>query len=252
MLLEHAKLPDTYDAYIFDLYGTLVDIHTEEGDPQVWEKLALFLSYYQARYTPEELKEYYGILVRTKEQGLKLELENDCRYAHEASPEIDLAEVFRDIYEKAGVHADDSLIVHTGQFFRVLTTHYVRLYGGTEEMLKSLREKGKKIYLLSNAQRIFTAFEMEALDLVKYFDDIFISSDYRTKKPDERFFRLLLEKHDIRTDRALFVGNDSRTDIGGARQVGLDTYYICSNISPKGDKAPNATYYVNDFTAWQA
>ena len=28
-----------YDNYVFDLYGTLVDIHTEENDAKVWEKL---------------------------------------------------------------------------------------------------------------------------------------------------------------------------------------------------------------------
>lgn len=26
-----------YDNYVFDLYGTLVDIHTEENDAKVWE-----------------------------------------------------------------------------------------------------------------------------------------------------------------------------------------------------------------------
>ena len=35
------KLPLTYDNYIFDLYGTLVDIHTDESDTAIWEKLAM-------------------------------------------------------------------------------------------------------------------------------------------------------------------------------------------------------------------
>ena len=36
------KLPLTYDNYIFDLYGTLVDIHTDESDLQSGKKLAMF------------------------------------------------------------------------------------------------------------------------------------------------------------------------------------------------------------------
>ena len=40
------KLPLTYDNYIFDLYGTLVDIHTDESDTAIWEKLAMFYGYY--------------------------------------------------------------------------------------------------------------------------------------------------------------------------------------------------------------
>ena len=43
-----------YKNYVFDLYGTLVDIHTDEEEKQVWEKLALFYGYYGALYTPEE------------------------------------------------------------------------------------------------------------------------------------------------------------------------------------------------------
>ena len=40
--LDKAILPLDYDTYVFDLYGTLVDIHTEENDNTLWEKLAKF------------------------------------------------------------------------------------------------------------------------------------------------------------------------------------------------------------------
>ena len=42
-----------YKNYIFDLYGTLVDIHTDEEQELLWEKLALFYGYYDAVYEPE-------------------------------------------------------------------------------------------------------------------------------------------------------------------------------------------------------
>ena len=40
-----ATLPKDYETYVFDLYGTLVDIRTDECDMNVWEKLALFYGY---------------------------------------------------------------------------------------------------------------------------------------------------------------------------------------------------------------
>ena len=49
------KLPLTYDNYIFDLYGTLVDIHTDESDTAIWEKLAMFYGYYGALYEAKEV-----------------------------------------------------------------------------------------------------------------------------------------------------------------------------------------------------
>ena len=62
------------------------------------------------------------------------------------------------------------LPVHTGQFFRVMSTEYIKLYPGTKEMLKELKKVGKNVYLLSNAQRIFTAYEMIRLDIFDLFE----------------------------------------------------------------------------------
>jgi putative hydrolase of the HAD superfamily len=245
-----AILPGNYEIYVFDLYGTLVDIHTEENAPALWEKLALFFGYYDAIYEPRELHQSYLKLVSGKEAALKQTLETDVRYAHEASPEIEITEVFTELYARKGVAADLPLSVHTGQFFRVLSTEYVRLYPGTADMLESLRKNGKKVYLLSNAQRIFTEYEMHVLGIAKYFDSILISSDYRTRKPDRRFFDALIERCGIDASRTLFIGNDSRTDIAGARSVGFDTFYVHSNISPEGDLAPDATYSVAEFQCW--
>ena len=48
-----------YTDLIFDLYGTLVDIHTDE-DAAVWEKTALYFGYYGANYTAVELKNAFS------------------------------------------------------------------------------------------------------------------------------------------------------------------------------------------------
>lgn len=158
--------------------------------------------------------------------------------------------MFEQLFTDKKVPVDRALAVHAGQFFRVLATEYVRVYEGTKEMLKTLRDAGKKIYLLSNAQRIFTEYEMHVLDIARYFDEILISSDYGTKKPDKRFFDLLTEKYGLDVERSLFIGNDSRTDISGAKGIGMDTFYVCSNISPKNDSAPDADYGVSKFLKW--
>ena len=249
--LQKAVLPVQYDNYVFDLYGTLVDIHTEKNFPELWEKLALFYGYYGAIYEPKELQERYAELVSDSERALKKTLEEDRHYAHEASPEIEIEEVFEKLYQEKGIVVDKSLAIHTGQFFRVLSTDYVRLYPGTQQMLASLKKIGKKVYLLSNAQRIFTAYEMNVLDITRYFDDILISSDYHTKKPDERFFHILLERHKLDVSHSLYIGNDSRCDVGGAKGVGMPVFYVNSNISPQNDDGKEADYIVENFSGWE-
>lgn len=272
---------------IFDLYGTLVDIHTDEEKEELWEKLSLFYRYYGADYEPEELQTAFQNTVRVmaqereagngkeegrekagrekagtekegtekerteKAEGSEIVRESLRGDAHEMFPEIQIEDVFLHLFHKkykktcrrelsgANAAAERELAVHAGQFFRILSTDYVRLYEGTREMLAALKNSGKKIYLLSNAQRIFTEYEMNALGISQYFDGIFISSDYGYRKPDGRFYRELLESASIRADRAVMIGNDGICDIEGARRMGLSTVYIRSNLSPE-EEIPQA------------
>ena len=227
-----------YKNYVFDLYGTLVDIRTDEEDINVWSKLALFYGYYDAIYDAEELNKRYLSLVNQEEDELISSLSD----VHEAHPEIKLESVFKRLYEEKGVKPSDELVLHTGQFFRVLTTEYIKLYDGVIELLSRLKKAGKKVYLLSNAQRIFTEYELHVLNIAQYFDDIFISSDYGTKKPDKRFFNMLIEKHSIKPNESIMIGNDMRSDIEGAQNVGMNTMYIHSNISPELVGKPEADF----------
>lgn len=226
-----------YDTCIFDLYGTLVDIRTDENKEELWEKLSLFYAFYGAVYTPEELARSYKRLTGEMTAGHEA-LRRD---SHEAFPEIRIEEVFRALFEEKGIAPDEPLVCHAGQFFRILSMEFIRLYDGTEEMLSAVKESGRKIYLLSNAQRIFTEYEMNALGITKYFDGIFISSDEGCKKPDLKFFRKLIDTCGIDPERAVMVGNDGICDIEGAKRAGLGTVYVHSDISPAED-APDADY----------
>ena len=163
-----------YDTCIFDLYGTLVDIRTDEAAPGLWKNLALFYSYYGASWKPEELKNAYERLTLSMSEGCR-GLRGD---SHEAFPEIRIEDVFRKLFHEKGTEADDALITHAGQFFRILSTRRLRLYEGTADMLSAVRSAGKKLYLLSNAQRIFTRYEMCSLGITSYFDGIYISSEH--------------------------------------------------------------------------
>ncbi|MCD7885662.1 MAG: HAD family hydrolase [Lachnospiraceae bacterium] len=150
---------------------------------------------------------------------------------YEASPEIDLSCVIQALYEQKKVIPSPDLVLHTGQFFRVLSTEYIRLYDGTVKMLEHLRTAGKKIWLLSNAQRIFTQYELRLLGLDQRFDGILISSDYGVGKPDPFFFHQLTEQFGLDFKESLYIGNDAVNDIGGARRAGLDSFYVHSNLS---------------------
>lgn len=226
-----------YDTCIFDLYGTLVDIRTDEKKPELWERLALFYAFYGAEYTPDELHQGYDCLTAEMSAG-NAGIRKD---AHEAYPEIRIEDVFMALFRKKGIDADEVLSRHAGQFFRILSMEHLKLYNGTKEMLSALRDGGKKVYLLSNAQKIFTEYEMNALGITPYFDGIFISSEHECKKPDVRFFEKLIHTYGIERDRAVMVGNDGVCDIEGAKNAGLATLYVRTEISPK-EELPGADH----------
>ncbi len=223
-----------YQDYIFDLYGTLVDIRTDEEQQGLWDKMSQLYGGYGAVYTPEELHALYKKTVAEKEERAE---EKSVSY-----PEISIEDVFRELYEAEGIVPSEELVTHTGQFFRVLSTRHIRLYAGAGELLRRLREKGRGVYLLSNAQRVFTERELRLLQIEDCFDGILISSDCGVKKPDEKFFQILLEKYRIAPEHALMIGNDPVCDIKGARRAGMDTFYIHSGISPKTDGKVDADY----------
>lgn len=229
-----------YENLVFDLYGTLVDIHTEQDKPVVWEKTALYLGFYGARYTPHKLREEYEQLTGSMAKQLldEGEKQDHAGQAYECFPELQLEKVFERMFEKKGVTADAAALgVHAAQVFRLASMEYIRVYPGVEQALLRLRRAGHKLWLLSNAQRVFTAYEMRALGIDGLFDGIYISSDHGCRKPDRRFFEILLKKENLAPSDCLMIGNDLTTDIGGAKSVGMAAFYMHSNLSPADDCA---------------
>lgn len=222
-----------YQNFIFDLYGTLVDIHTDEEDVKLWEKMALFYSYQGAFYDKDELRDTYGR--RAKSEADKFPKED-------MYPEIDLTSVFRGLYQEKGQDPSEELVIYTAQMFRALSTEYVRLYDGAANLLETLKSEKKHLFLLTNAQRIFTEYELKLLGISQYFDDIIISSDCGCKKPDQSFFDILIKKHNLCIKESVMIGNDGGTDIAGANKVGMDSFYLHSNLSPDILVRPKSTY----------
>lgn len=213
-----------YTDLIFDLYGTLVDIHTEE-DARVWEKTALYFGYYGAHYTGEELSRAFRSAMQRREAK--------AGQSYECFPDIPFEQVMAELFREKGVDENaDALGVQAAQLFRICSTDYIKLYPKVGEALAYLREKGFRLWLLSNAQAIFTAYELQHLGLGAQFDGICLSSDYGCRKPDVRFFRALLEERHLDPKRCLMIGNDRQTDIAGAKAAGLATLYMHTNLTP--------------------
>ena len=81
---------NVYKNYIFDFYGTLVDILTDEKDPMLWDKLAQLYQAYGAYYKGKALKKAYAKRVGQARKDL-------VALKGAAYPEIDLAHIFNQL-----------------------------------------------------------------------------------------------------------------------------------------------------------
>lgn len=240
------KKDKLYDTYIFDFYGTLVDIHTDEQKSELWENLAGIYSAYGSDYTPEKLHSEYDRICSDEEHHLKKIMkvwrpEIDLKF-----PEINLTRVFaRLLLEAEKIHDTKATIsgkdlrfltvdevaqsewAHMiSNVFRVISRDRLKCYENTIKVLEHLKKNGCRMYLLSNAQGSFTRSELEMVGVLPYLDGVYISSEKQMKKPQPEFMEELLEEFSIDKGKAVMVGNDLRSDMTIAGACGMKGIYL--------------------------
>lgn len=268
-----------YSTYLFNLYGTLADIYTDESSRVFWRKMAIYFTANNAPFTAEELESKYKGYVLDETSKLAETIQASTP-GEEHWPEIELDKVFYWLYsdkfeESAPINSSipqaseatanmldwrhdfvnavtvtPELLHSTMQYFRKESTKHLRICPGALELIRALRATGAKVMLLSNSQRTYAEAELRVLNLMYEFDDIFISSDYGCRKPDPTFFSAPLKKHNLNPAECLMIGNNLENDIVGAKKVGMDALYINAaayNASNplEAAKAAGADYYLD-------
>ena len=261
----------TFDNYIFDLYGTLIDIHTDEEQHGLWQDMAAYLQcQFGADYTAKELRKRYFEICAQEEEALSFYLKKtkglDTRYHEIRISWVWTRLIAQKIYGKASeftnsrlghshedIDAANTYLSHkyddeeyiTPQiqalctYFRNTSRDKLVKYEGVERTLKELKRYGKKIYLLSNAQKLFTVKELMDTGLYGYFNGIFISSEAMVKKPDPAFMDILISKYRLDKSKCVMIGNDISSDVSvaarsGIRSIFLNTYDVSDKDINKG------------------
>ena len=202
--------------FLFDLYGTLADIKTDEGKNTLWSGFAALLG---CENGEEARREYHAICKRFAEA-------REHKFV-----EFDLLHVFEEMLEKHGI--DKQKAPEFARDFRVLSREKLKLFPCIVEILTGLKERGAGVYLVSNAQSCFTRDEIDELGLTDLFDGILISSEAGVKKPHRAIFDVAFERFSLNASECIYVGNDLHDDVLGANGAGLKTIYIETEQSGK-------------------
>ncbi|MDA8126423.1 MAG: HAD family hydrolase [Deltaproteobacteria bacterium] len=221
---------------LFDLYGTLVDIETDESLEEVYRGIAHFLTYQGIRTHRREVRDdYYRIM---KDQ--KGACPEEC-------PEIDVERIWNAFLAEQGCPEGPEkkrLALTLAQLHRALSRKRLQLYPDVKRVLDELR-KAYPLGLVSDAQPCYALPEMKALGVDGYFDPIVISADFGYRKPDRRLIEKALGIMQRLPTEVIFVGNDMYRDVYGAQRLGLKTLFLDSNQGAKshGDVTPDYVAY---------
>ncbi|MBN1455135.1 MAG: HAD family hydrolase [Methanomicrobia archaeon] len=224
-------------AVIFDCYGTLVDIKTDEEKDEVFNYVSLYLQYYGGTIDAEKLKSTYEL------EKKKLLRDSDERY-----PEVDLEQVFEHILLKEGMYCP-FLAESCCKLQRLISRERFQLFPDTLPVLREMRREGYPMALVSDAQRVFCWEEGRILGISQFFDHMIVSTDFGFKKPDLRLFAVVCDLLSVQPTEAVYIGDNNERDVKGPKDIGMPVLIV--DRSPRGDHQgiePDA--YVNDL--WEA
>ncbi|MCQ2505667.1 MAG: HAD family hydrolase [Lachnospiraceae bacterium] len=214
--------------YVFDFYGTLVDVRTDEHCAKTWKKWLRVLDKRKIKH-PEYFvfrREFFELDKKYRE---KLKEELKCEF-----PEIDIIDVYRELFDRYGNGIlDDELLKELSYAFRVASREYIRLFPGVREYIELLNKNGKHTYILSNAQRSYTWPEIEMFELEKLTEDQIISSDHLYMKPEKAFFDVLINKHKLDRNATLMHGDSRFSDINGAINSNIHYVHLVNENHPQ-------------------
>lgn len=91
---------------------------------------------------------------------------------------------------------------------------------GTSEFLKRMKEKGYKIYLLSNYHLKAFEFINSKYDFIRNVDGEIISYRVKLLKPESEIYKALMDKYNLKPEECVFI-DDTQVNIEAAKKLGL-------------------------------
>jgi putative hydrolase of the HAD superfamily len=129
-------------------------------------------------------------------------------------------EIVEKYAESAPEYKEDiaKIYEHTGEF--------VTLYDYTIPWIRELKEKGYKVYILSNwSEPVFEANKDTHLCFLPETDGVVMSYRERMIKPHREIYELICNRYDIDPKCAVFL-DDNAKNIEGAKDFGLNAIHF--------------------------
>lgn len=96
---------------------------------------------------------------------------------------------------------------------------------GTVEILSELKQRGTRLYALTNWSAENFPIARRRFDFFGWFDDIVVSGEVGLIKPDPRIYRLAIERCRLDPPRTVFI-DDSPVNVAAGTDAGLHALHF--------------------------
>lgn len=104
----------------------------------------------------------------------------------------------------------------------------IRLFSHAIPMMKGLKERGRKVGIVSNSDRFSNEILKRETDLLVYPDYMVFSFEVNFVKPDVRIFEKMLEMSGFESGEAVMIGDSLEGDIIPAQKIGIEAIQYTS------------------------
>ena len=219
----------TYTFLLFDLDRTLLDFDRAED---------IALSQLLEGEGVEDIQAYKDYYVPMN-QGLWKDLEQG------KISKKDLVESrFARLFAHFGSERDGRFLAERYQYF---LSQQGQTYEGAQDLLDSLIDQGYELYAATNGITAIQTGRLMASGIAPYFNQVFISEQLNTQKPEALFFEKIAEQiPGFSKGKALMIGDSLTADIAGGNNAGIDTLWYNSTQAENTSPA-KPTYQVGNY-----
>ena len=153
---------------------------------------------------------------------------------------------FSKLFSHFGIEKDGVYLAERYQFF---LAQQGQVFSGAMELLDSLIDRGYELNAATNGITKIQTGRMAQSGLAPYFNQVFISEQLQTQKPDTLFYEKIGQQiAGFSKQNTLMIGDSLTADIQGGNNAGIDTvWYNPHHLENKTQAQP--TYEVDSYQA---
>ena len=198
----------TYKFLLFDLDHTLLDFDTAED---------IALTQLLKEEGVEDIRAYKDYYV-----PMNKALWKDLEEKKITKQEL-VNTRFSKLFSHFGIEKDGVYLAERYQFY---LAQQGQVFSGAMELLDSLIDRGYELYAATNGITTIQTGRLAQSGLAPYFNQVFISEQLQTQKPDALFYDKIGQQiPGFSKEKTLMIGDSLTADIQGGNNAGIDTIW---------------------------